>query len=670
MRIRVFMSGMFLLLFAVSPAILRAQFQAPTDEELKMTADPKAPGADAVYLYVEEIDNDPLHSETVYERIKVLTEKGKELATVELPYLAGDSTIAGISGRTIHPDGTVIPLTAKPEELLNVKSGDTQIERKVFNLPSVEVGSILEFRFQLRYGQFRNIPPDWQVQRHYFVHKAHYQFTPYPDFIASNKSQGSSMMWYFHDERGRQITSLIWWANLPKGLEIKADMAGRYNLDLTDIAPAPSEAWMPPIESLLYKVHFYYKAAITPEQFWTDEPKYWSKDVDKFAEPTKTIHAAVDGLIAPGDADLVKAKKLYAAVQALDNTDYSRKRSESELKELNLKQARSAGDTWTQKSGSSEDIALLYLAMLRAAGLTAYAVKVVDRDRGVFDMSYMYLEQLNDTLVILSTGGKDVLLDPGEKMCPFQTLSWRHSSAKGIGQSAQGPVVTATPAQAFGANTLTRTGDIDIDEHGVITGKFQFVMVGQNALRWRQRALELDTPELKKEFEEQELDATVPTGVEAHVDHFLGLDDPDSLLMAVVNVKGTLGTATAKRLLLPGYFFETREQLPFVGQEKRLEPVDMKYADRVTDQVTYNLPASLKVEAAPPDAKIPWEGHAVYATKAMPSGDKVTIVRALVRAFTFAKPEEYQDLRGFYMKVAAADQQQMVLALAPAAKGN
>ena len=67
-----------------------------------------------------------------------------------------------------------------------------------------------------------------------------------------------------------------------------------------------------------------------------------------------------------------KAKKLYKAVQALDNTDYSRKKSESELKQLKLKEAKHAEDTWEQKSGTSEDIALLYLAMARAAGLTAY----------------------------------------------------------------------------------------------------------------------------------------------------------------------------------------------------------------------------------------------------------------------------------------------------------
>jgi hypothetical protein len=50
---------------------------------------------------------------------------------------------------------------------------------------------------------------------------------------------------------------------------------------------------------------------------------------------------------------------------------------------------------------------------------------------------------------------------------------------------------------------------------------------------------------------------------------------------------------------------------------------------------------------------------------------QVTIARQLSRAFTIAKPEEYQDLRSFYQKIAAADQQQLVLTTAPAApKGN
>jgi hypothetical protein len=39
-------------------------------------------------------------------------------------------------------------------------------------------------------------------------------------------------------------------------------------------------------------------------------------------------------------------------------------------------------------------------------------------------------------------------------------------------------------------------------------------------------------------------------------------------------------------------------------------------------------------------------------------------------AFTLSKPDEYQDLRGFYQKVAAADQEQLVLTVPPSAQAG
>ncbi|MGA2754141.1 MAG: DUF3857 and transglutaminase domain-containing protein [Terracidiphilus sp.] len=625
-----------------------------------MTSDPKAPGADAVYLDIEEIANDPMHYQSTYARIKVLTEKGKELATVELPYLKGSFKVADIKGRTIHPDGTVIPLTVKPEDLMVAKTGETQIGKKVFSLPSVEVGSILEYSYDIRYDDDEFSSPEWEIQRHYFVHKAHYQFTPFKAFMPRGSADTTTSM-YLTDSRGRVVNSLIWWNHLPPGVTMQTSVNGSYSVDVTDIPPIPDEEWMPPIESFLYRVFFYYKAASNATDFWVSDAKLWSKDVDKFAEPSKAIQDAVNGLIAPTDSDLDKARKLYEAVQALDNTDYSRTKSASEMKELKIRVAKHAQDTWVQRSGSSEDIAMLYLAMLRAAGLTAYATKVVDRDQGLFDPSYLSLEQLDSTLVALSTGDKEILLDPGEKMCPFQTTNWRHSNAKGLGQSPQGVSIATTASQQYTENTTTRVGDVYLDGQGGITGHINIIMIGQAALHWRQRALEEDDAELKKEFDREELDRTVPEGVEAHVDHFLSMNDPYTKLMAVVKLKGSLGAATAKRLILPGFFFETRGHVPFVNEEKRLEPVDMHYGDRVTDEITYHLPDGVTVEGAPQDTSVPWTGHAVFIVKSKAEPGQITIANSLARAFTEAKPEEYQDLRGFYQKVAAADQEQLVL---------
>jgi len=432
MRSSLVLSFAAIALSLSSCSFSQTQFKQPTPEELKMTSDPKAPGADAVYLNIEEVSNDPLHYETVYARIKVLTEKGKDMATVDVPYLRGGYKVADVKGRTIHADGQVIPLEGKPDDLLISKKGDREIGRKVFNLPSVEVGSILEYRYQIDHGDYYT-SPEWEIQKKYFVHSAHYQFSPFKTFMPGAHEASSN---YLVDNRGRTVNTLIWWAKLPPGNSIQSNAGGYYSVDVTDVPPIPDEEYMPPINSFLYKVFFYYKSAGSAADFWVSEAKEWSKDVDKFAEQSKTIRDAVAGLIAPTDKEEDKARKLYAAVQALDNTDYSRKKGESELKQLKLKEAKHAEDTWKQKSGDSEDIAMLYLAMARSAGLTAYAIKVVSRSRGVFDVTYMDLGQLNDTLVLLSIDGKPVLADPGEKMCSFGTVNWRHSGAGGLRQSA------------------------------------------------------------------------------------------------------------------------------------------------------------------------------------------------------------------------------------------
>jgi hypothetical protein len=664
-----FLRSAVLLLAAVSPAVVYAQFQPPAPEELKMTADPKAPGADAVYFNIDEIANDPMHYQSYTARIKVLTEKGKELATVELPYLKGNTKISDIKGRTIHADGTIYPLTVKPEDLMVTKTGERQVGKKVFTLPNVEVGSILEYRYDLRYDDNEFSSPQWEIQRPYFVHAAHYSFTPFKEFMPDGTpDRGTSL--YLVDERGREVHSLIWWSHLPPGVVIKTSVNGSYSVDVTDVPAIPDEEWMPPIQSVLYKVNFYYSFAHDATDYWMSEAKLWSKDVDKFAEPSKAIKAAVDGLIAPGDSDLDKAKKLYVAVEALDNTDYSRRKTETEMKTLKIKEARHAEDTWAQKSGSSEDIAMLYLAMLRAAGLTAYAVKVVDRDRGTFDPSYQSLSQLDTTVVAINIGSQETVLDPGEKMCPFGTLNWRHSNARGLGQSSQGVGVSTTPEQSYKQNSVNRVADLTLDAHGGITGQIQVVMTGQKALRWRQFALRNDDSELKKRFDRDELEGAVPEGVEAHVDHFLSVDQPDQNLIAMVKVTGSLGTATSKRILLPGLFFETHGHVPFVTEEKRLEPVDMEYGDRVTDDVTYHLPPGAAVEGAPQDASVSWQGHAMFILKSKAGPNQIEIANSLARAFTIAKPEEYQDLRGFYQKVAAVEQAQLVLSMAPAGKSN
>lgn len=627
-----------------------AQFQAPSPDELKMTADPKYPDAAAVYLNYEKKTDNNVGYESVYSRIKILKESAKELATVTIEYpksLAFDG-IAAVQGRTIHADGTISPLNMKPQDLTEVKTADTEIRRMVFNLPSVEVGSIIEYYYQARLKPYWQWIPQWEVQNRFPIRREHFLFQP-------TSKVDIQMQWYTH---------------LPSGQLMKPDAAGRFELSLADMPPLPSEKWEPPIASLRYRVVFYFSDAVSQQQYWDTRGKQWQREVNRFAESSPALKQAVAGLIAPGDSDVDRAKKLYASVQALDNTDFSRKKTQAERKREGLKATRHAEDVWNEKSGDSQEITLLYLAMLRAAGLKAYPMLVVNRDHGVFNPDYFYFDQFDDVVDVLATAdGTEIVLDPGEKMCPFQMVNWKHSGAGGIRETASGVSPWVTPLQQYSANVVVRRAELTVSPDASVSGRLQFGMTGQEALRWRQEALREDEEALKRNFDTW-LTTQLPSGVQAHITHFAKLDDSSADLGAYATVSGVPGTVTSKRLLLPASFFAHSEDQGFIAQPDRQLPVDMHYASEYKDGVLIHLPAGFGLESAPA-AAVPWTEHAIYQMKSVPKGNDLTVTRVLARAFTMLQPDEYGPMRDFYQKVQAADQQQIVLTNGVTAeKGN
>ena len=661
------------LLASCSGSALYAQFQKPTDQELKMTADPQYPDVAAVMLNVEEKTDDIVHYTSTYKRIKILKDSAKEMATVSLGYLRGGMEIAAIQGRTIHPDGSITDLAAKPADLMRAKQGEMEIHEVVFNLPSVETGSIIEYYYQLRYaaksgtgsgGMCSN--PVWNIQGAYPVRKAHYVFAPCAGVLDNTPGLGGAGI---IDEHGQMLYNLSWYTHLPAGRTLQPSIAKRFDLDLSDIPPLPNEAWMPPIESHRFEVRFYYTAGGTADAYWAQQAKYFLGDVNRFADPSNTIKSAAAGIVSPADSDLDKAKKLYAAVQALDNTDFSRAKGKAELKAEGFRAAKRAEDTWNQKSGSGQDIALLYLALLRGTGLTAYPMKVVDRRYNTFNPNYLNANQLDAFVIILDSGGKEIVLDPAEKMCPFGLVSWRHSGTGGIRQTASGAGTGITPLLPYASNVLTRRASLTVAPDGSVTGKLNFTFTGQQALYWRQLALRVDSSAERNDFDRW-LQTQVPNGTHAHIENFSNLDNTAADLTAEASITGAPGSVTGKRILLPAAFFTNGETRNFTTEANRQLPVDMEYAAQVKDGVLYHLPTGYTVEAAPTAANIPWPNHAVYVFKPAQTEGGINIGTALTRAFTILDPGEYAQLRAFYQKVATTTQQQIVLASADAAKGN
>jgi hypothetical protein len=254
-------------------------------------------------------------------------------------------------------------------------------------------------------------------------------------------------------------------------------------------------------------------------------------------------------------------------------------------------------------------------------------------------------------------------------MCPYGNLHWKHQLAAGFRESDKGMAAGTTSGAPYTTNLTDRVADLTIDPSGNVKGTIRFIMRGHEALHWRQVSLRNDESEVKKQFNET-IRKDLPEGVQADFNHFLGLPDYETNLLAMIDVSGTLGSVTGKHLILPELFFASHASHPFVAQDKRTTSIDVHFAQMNQDQVTYHLPAEFTVDNPPAPASIGWANHAAFKASSTVKGNDVVTARTVGYNFAILEAKEYGDLHDFYQKVAAADQQQLVLTRSQTAKGN
>jgi hypothetical protein len=645
-------------LLLLAPAA-HAQWTAPTPEELSMTAQPEVPGAAAVVLYRERTSDDETHYESNYVRIKVLTEKGKDYADVELPYNAGAHAgfnVTDIQGRTIHSDGTIVPFTGKPYQKLIHKTSDSKVMSKVFSLPDVQPGSILEYRYKLRYDDNYFVPPHWTIQTDLFTRKAHYMWMP------TNRQLEAD------DDSGTLVSHVAWFPLLPRGTSVSLkqtppvgmNMARNLlTLDVQNVPPIPKEDYLPPLDALRYQVLFYYTPYKSSEEFWAKQGSHWAKQADRFIGPGPGAKAAVQTLAAPSDAPLVKLQKFYQAVMLMENTDFTRSHTATEEHAI-----RNTDDVLAAKSGTGDQLTELFVALARAAGLKAYLAAVTNRDQNTFIPAYLSLGQLDDYLAIVSLDGKDTFFDPGQRYASFQHIAWKHSNTSGIRQTDKGAAIVVTPSESFKSSTVKRIADLTLDNHGVATGSVTFSFSGAPALRWRHASLLGDITSLHHELTES-CEQLFGKNVEIKIDSIENLTDYEQPLSVTYTIKGPIGNTAGSRLLIPADPFEAASQPTFPGKERN-EPVDFHYAYIMQDAVRIHIPAGLTLESLPKPAKTQIPNIAVYNFAVDKADDSFTIHRDLVVGHYIFQAAQYQDLRTFYTTFETQDHEPVVLKAAAA----
>ncbi|HKD81897.1 MAG TPA: DUF3857 domain-containing protein [Candidatus Angelobacter sp.] len=649
------LSSLFLALaFLSGTARLLAfdDWQPINPEELKMTADAAHPG-DAIILYHEETADDLANHRLVYLRLKILTEKGKDRANVEIPYDATEGGITDIKARTIAPDGTITPFTGKAFNSTIVKAHGVKYQAKTFTLSNVQVGSIIEWKYTEYWADELLHAPHWVVQEDLVQKRAKFAFVP---FLKPGYS--------IHDERGEILDRVFYTLiGLPENTSIKETPNLHMELELKDIPAFQEEDFAPPSAVLKWRVNFYYgdDKMAQPEKYWKNEGKYWTKEVDKFAVHSPAVTAAVNDVISPSDTPEQKARKIYAFVQKIKNLNYvNREGGLEEMLTHESKEKRNADTVLSNHEGYRYEIARLFLAMARTANLPAYLMHVADRDEVFFRPGIPNRGQLTSEIAIVTIDGKDVFLDPGTPLCPFGLLSWQHNATQGIRQTPEGGTALApTPGASYKDALSKHVGWLTLSEDGSAKGKIGVAWAGEEALVRRISGLKTDAAGRKKDLED-ELTALLPNGSSVHLDTASGWDDSEAQLTANFTVEiPSYASSAGKRLLVPPDLFRTRTRQPF-SQGERKNPVYFNYPFYAADETHITYPEGFHVESIP-DTQPVQTGFSLYTVRHTASGNTIVFSRDFGMAALGFQQKDYPDLRKFYSAVATGDSQPLLL---------
>lgn len=637
-------------IIAYDPALAYAgdRIQPVSEEELKMTVEPKAPGAPAIILFrqVDRDDNGLTAHEDNYFRIKILTEEGRNYANVEIPFeRQRGNEIVNLKARTIHPDGSIVNFEGKPFEKTIAKAKGFKYLAKTFTLPDVQVGSIIEYSYTLDLAEHFVFDSHWILSNELFTRHAKFSLKPY-----TSNYNNFSVRWS--------------WQLLPPGSgEPKEGPDRIVRLEVNNVPAFLTEDYMPPENELKSRVDFTYSDEAfekEPARYWKQKGKKLYASVESFVGRRKAMEDAVAQIVAPGDSSEVKLQKIYARVQQFRNTSYEVRKTEEENKREKQKEASNVEELFKKGAGNGVDLTWLFLGLARAAGFEAYPVMVSDRRNYFFHPNSMDGNKLNSNVVLVKLNGQDVFFDPGAAFTPYGLLEWSETGVQGLRLDKDGGTWVQTMVPASSASQIERRANLTLDSStGGLEGKVTLTFTGLEAMQRRVKERNQDE-EARKKLLEDELKEYIPAACEAELTNKPDWASSSSPLVAEFTLKipGWVSSA-GRRALLPVGIFAATEKRVFDHAE-RVHPIYFDFPSEKVDDLTITLPAGWQVSSLPPaqDADVK---AAEYVIKAENDKETLRVSRKLRLDLILLDAKYYPTLRNFFQIVRKGDEQQIVL---------
>jgi len=636
----------------VHPVSAGDEWQPISQDELKMTSEPKAPGAPAIILYrqVDRDDSDVRRAhEYNYIREKIFTEEGRKFADVEIPLVKGKWDIQNIKARTIRPDGSIVNFDGKIYEKEIVKARGLKYLAKTFTLSDVQPGSIIEYHYMIDFAEYLVFDSNWVLSDDLFSKRSKFTLKPYGEW---------ALQW-------------SWPNGLPESAKPPVNENKVIRMEAQDIPAFQVEDDMPPEAAMKFRVDFVYSEdgfEKEPDKFWKKQGKKMNDAAENFVNKRKAMEQAVAEIVSPSDLPDVKLQKIYARVQKIRNTSFEIQKTEQEQKRAKEKEINNVEDVWKRGYGDGYQVTWLFLGLARAAGFDASPVRIATRDDHFFKPNMMRIRDLNTNVVLVKLNGKDAYFDPGAAFTPFGLLPWSETNTAGLKLDKEGGTWVTTTLPESSVSQIVRKADLNLTSDGSLEGKLTVTFTGLEA-QWRRVEERNEDEAHRKKLLEDYVKEIIPAGSEVELTNKPEWTSSTPSLVAeyTLKVPGWVAGAGKRALCSVGLFSGPEKHM--FEHSIRVHPLYFHYLFEKTDDVHIELPLGWQVGSLPQaqdnDAKV-----IAYSLKVENNKGSLHLERHLKCNLTFLEQKYYGALRNFYQSVRSGDDQQIVLQPMGTSGGN
>ena len=416
---------------------------------------------------------------TRHVRIKILNSNGLKYATIEIPYQVKNKhdDILTLKAQTYNlEDGEIVKYKSKSREYSDVKVDD-KWRKKIIKLPNVSTGSIIEYYYTIASLDFIRLD-DWYFQSEIPTLWSEIRFdVPDPFIYLVTYQKGK----YLSAEEEKQFSKKLEWLYNTKRLKRRIELAkkDRVLYESTDndyrvyvINKMKKKIIMrnlPGIKSAdgfisvkdyypKLKFHLFESSGRLP---WIYRPLIFTT-LDDYETRSKWelwhtyrqtgyIHYQLDTWAEMNDkmleSDLfgMQLLKHFNYVPIFDSILKGKNSSKEKMiaiydfvsqtmswnGQYSVYLYRGLTEPFSKKTGTSSEINMLMIYLLKRAGLDADPVLLRTNDLGMPETVYPVYYQFNHVIAMVSIDGQTYLLDAIDSSKPYNILPEKDLSTKG-----------------------------------------------------------------------------------------------------------------------------------------------------------------------------------------------------------------------------------------------